>query len=119
MPGLSSLARFVKARIRDDENLALEARTWFADRVSAAGDQPEARERPSEAFSAFVLAHEPDHVLIDCGARRLVVDYLFGPRWAGADADRDAILGLLSLPYAGRPDYRDTWRPDSGRPTGG
>lgn len=34
-----------------------------------------------------------------------------GPCDCGRDAEVDAVLGLLALPYASHPDYRQEWAP--------
>ena len=51
----------------------------------------------------------PARVLAEVDAKRRMIDDV----WGGPDHDDmwTHHLRLLALPYADRPDYRDTWRP--------
>ena len=55
---------------------------------------------------------DPARVLADCEAKRRIVKWAKDwPLRPSRPSDEDTILGLLALPYAGHPDYREEWRP--------
>lgn len=111
-----SLSAFVLARIAEEEAGARDARRWLHEvgQRRAGPDCDMASPVPvSEAFAAFVLAHEPTRVVIDCAAKRKIIKLVTGKIWDGSRADRDSVLRLLALPYVGHPAFRDEWRESS------
>jgi len=66
----------------------------------------------SDVDAAHIAAHGPTRVLREIDAKRRIVadaaEYQSG--MYGYPEMRD-VLRLLALPYAGRPGYRDDWRP--------
>ena len=107
-----TLSAFLRARIREEESAALDARRWF--HTALGTPQSEADERSgtqpaAESFAAFVLAHEPDRVLNECIAKRKIMNLVNGPSWSGSTVERDKLLRLLAQPYAGHPHFRDEW----------
>jgi hypothetical protein len=106
-----TLGAFVLDRISEEETAALDCRGWFR----GEGDPPGPdRVRTPESFAAFVLAHDPDRVLTECVARRRIVKRLTSPNWSGSAEEREALLGLIALPYASHPAFLDEWRHDTG-----
>lgn len=105
-----TLMGFLLARIEEEETAALDSRSWYQGR----GGRPVSEvTRVSEPFAAFVLAHDPDRVLTECVAKRRMIKLLTGQHWSGSTDDREELLRLLALPYAGHPAFRDEWRADS------
>src|SRR3954451_12699473 len=105
-----TLASFLLARISEEESAALDSRSWY----HGAGERSEPIATPvSETFAAFVLAHDPDRVLTECVAKRRIIKLLTGPRWSGSADERESLLRLLALPYAGHPAFRDEWRAEA------
>jgi hypothetical protein len=103
------LVRFLLARISEEETAALDSRSWY----HGGGERPSVKVEPTpESFAAFVIAHDPDRVLTDCVAKRRIIKVLTSPRWAGPAEQRDLILRLLALPYAGHPEFFDEWSTD-------
>ena len=45
----------------------------------------------------------PARVLAECEAKRLLIERVGNPDWAG--------FSILALPYAEHPDYRQEWKP--------
>jgi hypothetical protein len=108
-----TLSTFLRARIREEESAALEARRWFQSVAGTPQGEAVGRSRTQptvESFAAFVLAHEPDRVLKECIAKRKIINMVTGPGWSGSTVERDALLRLLALPYTGHPDFRIDWR---------
>lgn len=109
-----TLTDFLTARIDDDERLAR----------AAAGSAAPAEEG---ADVALVARFGPSRVLVECAAKRRLVelaDEATGydmtvdlERASSARADSkvafvgDRILEVLALPYADHPDYDASWRP--------
>jgi hypothetical protein len=113
MSGPRSLAAFLLARIREDETAALDARRWYHGNGQGHGVEPGHAAGPgvvTEAFAAFLLAHEPDRVLTECTGKREIIKLVTGSGWSGSNADRDLVLLQLAKPYLGHPDFRDAWR---------
>jgi hypothetical protein len=104
-----TLQGFLLARLDEEETAALDSRAWY--RGGGQGPAPQAT-HVTEPFAAFVLAHDPDRVLTECVAKRRMIKFLTGPHWSGSTDDRDALLRLLALPYAGHPAFRDEWHTD-------
>lgn len=102
-----TLVNFLLERISEEETAALDSRNWY--HGDGAGPTP-ASARVSEAFAAFVLAHDPDRVLTECVAKRRMIKFLTSPRWSASEEERDSLLRLLAMPYAGHPAFRDEWR---------
>jgi len=102
-----TLTEFLLARIAEDEALARSA----AGRTSAEGDEPWRLSEEWEdidGYTGYVVV-DPARVLAECEAKRnligLATDRLFDRTYSSE------ILGILALPYADHPDYRDEWRP--------
>ena len=109
MKSSRTLRGFLLARLTEEETAALDSRAWYRD----GGESPAPQAtHVSESFAAFVLAHDPDRVLTECVAKRRMIKLLTGPRWSGSIDDRESLLRLLALPYAGHPAFRDEWRTD-------
>ncbi len=58
-----------------------------------------------------VARWDPAQVLTEVEAKRRIVAAVCDTKWSGSYAVRDVVLGHLALPYAGRPGYREEWRP--------
>ena len=56
---------------------------------------------------------DPAHVLVECEAKRRIVEGLDGwdPELGTTGQIAVQVLQLLALPYADHPDYREEWRP--------
>lgn len=83
--------------------------------------------RPTKAEAEHIARHDPARVLAECEAKRRIVQSrpLIGlPDLPGGAApgtldalhdeverQREFVFRLLALPYAGHPDYDETWRP--------
>jgi hypothetical protein len=106
-----TLRGFLLARISEEETLALDARSWYHGGAGTAHAIEVGR--VTETFAAFVLAHDADRALNECIAKRRIIKLLTGQRWSGSEEDRESILRLLALPYAGHPTFRDEWRTTS------
>jgi hypothetical protein len=105
-----TIRSFLAARLSEEETAALDARRWYQGAPEALAPAPPA---VSEAFAAFVLAHDPDRILTECVVKRRMIKLLTNARWSGSTDDRDTLLRLLALPYAGHPAFRDEWRGSS------
>lgn len=101
-----TLVGFLLARLGEEETAALDSRAWYRGGGELPGSQAT---RVPEPFAAFVLAHDPDRVLTECVATRRMIKLLTSPRWSGSPDDRESLLRLLALPYAGHPAFRDEW----------
>jgi hypothetical protein len=104
-----TLVAFLLERITEEETAALDSRRWYH---GAGEPEPRAIAPVSEAFAAFVLAHDPDRVLTECVAKRRLINLITDRRWSGSREERDSLLRLIAMPYAGHPAFRDEWRTD-------
>lgn len=107
-----TLSAFLRARIREEESAALDARRWFdlVEGTPQDGMGERSHTQPAaESFAAFVLAHEPDRVLKECTAKRKIINLVTGQSWSGSNVERGILLRLLALPYSGHPDFREKW----------
>ncbi len=112
---MSDLAEFLLARIAEDEAVARAAEK------AAAWDQERRRQPAGPVYDRLSRLLEADYppgdvaahftrVLAECDAKRLIVEGMrpYGPI---DDVNADEVLGLLALPYADHPDYREEWKP--------
>ncbi|MFI0914186.1 DUF6221 family protein [Streptomyces abikoensis] len=60
------------------------------------------------ALAEHIARHDPARVLAEVEARRAILDLYESPVQHGVVGQ---VLRLLSLPYAGHPNYREEWRP--------
>ncbi|MFB7647108.1 DUF6221 family protein [Streptomyces sp. NPDC056084] len=72
-------------------------------------------ERDAEARATHIARHDPARILADVEAKRQILDGIVGADPGGAyitaNFTAGDVLGLLALPYADHPDYREEWRP--------
>jgi hypothetical protein len=117
--GVDDLIAFLRARLDEDERVALDGeRYWHGIRVESA----------TEAEENHVRRWDPARVLAEVEAKRRILDDIVGEATGldmSVDMDRrigardeatepylgDQLLRLLGLPYADHPDYREEWRP--------
>ncbi|MFE3762284.1 DUF6221 family protein [Streptomyces sp. NPDC059104] len=73
---------------------------------------------PLDSDRAHIVRHDPARVLAEVDAKRQVLAHIEAqldrtdtPWWF--DDTLTPVLHLLALPYAGHPDYRKDWRPDT------
>jgi hypothetical protein len=118
---MNDLVRFLRAQLDDDERVARETTDHLADVwgwVELAYDG-------IDADVAFHDRFDPARVLAEVDAKRRILD-LHDAMVAGVEAAAGTVLAgaskvrlgaylnavkCLALPYAGRPGYRDEWRP--------
>jgi len=76
-----------------------------------------------EAHGEHIARHDPARVLAECAAKRRIIELRyswnlqaeqmteppFGPILQAQVNTADAILRTLAMPYAGHPDYDETW----------
>lgn len=137
------LAAFLLARIAEDEVAALAAtrNAWRVEDWSGlsggsanwmvVGDfdvGAAAFHVKNEPDAVHIARHDPARVLVECAAKRGIVDehqvtrrtpgytYLLDPPCVTCGQVRPRrfpcpTLRLLALPYADHPDYREEWRP--------
>lgn len=130
---MTDLAKFLLARIAEDEALANDALHPDADRPGEWVTEHHNSEYHSEpnrariaedrsghywsvAHEVFIpvaehmARHDPARVLAECSAKRLLVEWI---EYAESSVDRGADfkepLRLLALPYADHDDYRQEW----------
>jgi len=110
-----TLTEFLLARIAEDEAAAtndgsLVGDTWTALEpdhgtvscdVIGVGGHVVARSLGWEA--SHIARHDPARVLAECEAKRLLIERVGNPDWAG--------FRILALPYADHPGYRPEWLP--------
>ncbi|MGY1812039.1 DUF6221 family protein [Blastococcus sp. SYSU D00820] len=119
----AGLTAFMLARIAEDEQAARAAVRVVAGREvagwywSGAGDavfldgtsEPVAcgpwRQPMDQPAAHHIARWDPERVLAECAARRLLVES------AAASTDGAAVLRALALPYCGHPEHRPEWRP--------
>jgi hypothetical protein len=103
-----TLSEFLLARIAEDEAAARAQLELRAKRYPGEIAEP----GPAyEVDRGWWLLADPARVLAECEAKRRIVERVTDVAWTGSYAVRDVVLGLLALPYAAHPDYRDEWRP--------
>ncbi|WP_199562112.1 DUF6221 family protein [Micromonospora deserti] len=127
------LVTWLRAQLDDDERIAREAGyraiawpangTWHLEGVEhyVVGEE-EAFCHPHNV--EHIARHDPARVLAEVDAKRRILDFLSvaqidvsrpgqPPEFVPGEAPPIAhpVLRLLALPYAGRPGYRDEWRP--------
>jgi len=112
---MTDLAEFLLARIAEDETGARQAvgdgpaswtarPYWFTASLSA--DIPGVTTDELHLDHAQHIARwDPARVLAECEAKRRVVMFM------SDEYHEPEVLGLLALPYADHPDYREEWRP--------
>lgn len=78
-----------------------------------------------EELGDHIVRHDPARVLADVDAKRRIIEevhrdmrdledvyaHASAPPYAPDHDNSDLLLRLLALPYAGRPGYREEWRP--------
>lgn len=109
---MSDLARFLLARITEDERAARE----FIDCDGIWGPDVDNARAGAIAAAFQNGVGSPRRVLAACEAKRRIIDVAVPlSEWTemGSATDEDgwAILRALALPYADHPDYRGEWRP--------
>lgn len=112
------LAAWLLEQIAEDEAIAqaLPDSPRLGGRPSRPG---ETYSGPSYGLSTFIRTISPARVLVECDAKRRIVEMRMAlngnPRLLGDEIDQrlEAVLLILALPYADRPGYREEWRPDT------
>ncbi|MBX6371519.1 MAG: hypothetical protein IRZ02_04600 [Acidothermus sp.] len=95
------------ALVRADGTVCADS--WGADRQETGFRGAEAK--------MFIERFGPDRILADCEAKRRMLarlQTLARAWWTTTRAADEArsIIREMAVPYAGRPGYRDEWRPD-------
>lgn len=126
---IDDLAEFLLARIAEDEAAARGAGglTWsagagifYTHTVEDSERQPVIYDEgaPTEAQADHIAAWSPARVLIECEAKRQLIELAQGLVYLREIGDPVApstpvgqdILEILAVPYADHPDYREEWR---------
>ncbi|MFE4658137.1 DUF6221 family protein [Streptomyces hydrogenans] len=126
---MDDLLKFLAARLREDEEVALAA-AWDADASRRWAAEPLSRRRwgliddtgsgvvvvdPANTDAAGVARHmerqDPAQVLRAVAAQRRIVEYVEEQLDAGPDAKLTHVLQVLALAHGGHPDYQAGWRP--------
>lgn len=112
----ATLAEFLLARIAEDEatirDAARHAEATPQEIVAALQAGSQAYRFLGDLEDAGYAVVRQARVLADCEAKRRIIDLL--RQRTGEPDDHGqlrAALGLLALPYADHPDYRQEWRP--------
>lgn len=120
-----SLTDFLLARIAEDAAVAAGAyrdsvddegvchESW-TDATTAVmwGDTAAISGLEADYLSNHIARHDPARVLAECEAKRRIVERCSAVDYAMPSTYlAHGILGLLALPYADHPDYREEWRP--------
>jgi len=94
-----ALTDFVRARIAEDEAAARKYPElgWDRDRWELGFAFDRGYSEPTD------VTIDPARVLAECEAKRLLIERVGNPHWAG--------FNILALPYADHPDYRQEWKP--------
>ncbi|MEU8040894.1 DUF6221 family protein [Streptosporangium sp. NPDC049078] len=131
---MNELVEFIRARIEEDEMVAVAATrgpwTWTAPRgypqqVSNSRAVLIAETYTNPAFPAYdiehIVRHDPNRVFREVAAKRKLLDDLFPDiqgmdgmiegEWGHHNPAADRLLEVLALPYADHDDYREEWRP--------
>jgi len=95
-----TLSEFLLARIAEDEAAARECM----------GVPVHVLHGASRGVAEF-LGFGPTFILAECEARRRIVERYAHVLERGDSGDARWVLPLLALPYAGRPDYQQEWKP--------
>jgi hypothetical protein len=124
-----TLTDFLLARIAEDEEVARRVgESWFryfgqvyviegageghpAWQAHRGDDRCQVR---TEADGDHIARHDPARVLAECEAKRRIVEELRSitmGKWKAGEPWADRMLGILALPYADHPDYREEWKP--------
>jgi hypothetical protein len=97
----AALVDFLLERIHWDEVAALDDFT----------DGPEGGYCRGDSLGETVLLADPERVLVECQAKRLIIEQYriksHNGRWA---PDLEMVLLYLALSYADHRDYREEWR---------
>lgn len=121
-----TLVEFLRARLDEDERLALLAAGPIGDHWQADGAMVFAK-HPTDAIvdyagqaAGHIARHDPARVLAEVEAKRRIVDlHAREHECVGSDGGRTAndagewpcqTLRLHGLPYADHPDYDESWR---------
>jgi len=127
----SSLTDFLLARIAEDEAAATaiyDHDRWIVEEDDNGDEWVTEVDRADQHWRVAMLRrtgvadhiarHDPARVLAECEARRRIVEYAhsvqgglerMAPMSQGEWVIERHILGLLALPYADHPDYREEW----------
>ncbi|MEV7584406.1 DUF6221 family protein [Streptomyces erythrochromogenes] len=124
-----ALVQFLRARLDEDEQIALSHRQWSPDWYfdDTAGEIRDSVNRgtvafvPAELDATHIARHDPARALAEVEAkRRIIADYeryVAERRRAMGGWDsypgESPILAALAAVYADHPDYRDDWRPST------
>jgi hypothetical protein len=132
-----TLTEFLLARIAEDEAVARQTNPHRYDEIDDWDAQTDAEDRwgrqphgqqcgwgLGEGLSDKCKCGYPARVLVECEAKRRIVDYREQCERDRDEAPReardlfaarllafDATLRALALPYAGHPGYDEKWRP--------
>lgn len=119
---MRDLVGFLRARLDEDE---AHAKMAFADHNDAGPEWSEIWSGAVElgdqsgdllitndlGVSRHIARHDPARVLAEVEAKRRIVAAVGGLSGQWCDEIGGRVLGLLALPYANHPDYREDWRP--------
>ncbi|WP_037683058.1 DUF6221 family protein [Streptomyces griseus] len=130
---VEDLANWLRAQLDEDERIARTATLgpwvqsgigdygWTVDFGRPGAGVETADTEQGLADADFIAAHNPARVLREIDAKRQILA-LHRPYVAesgqaclgcagGIEFERCPVVRLLALPYAGRPGYREEWRP--------
>ena len=122
----ADLVAWLRQQLDDDEEVASDAAglsasrsRWMRDAISCVVDATDnglivyGEGTPTPEQAEHIARHDPARVLAEVDAKRRILD-AYKQTEFGDLARHSALeeaLALLALPYAGRPGYREEWRP--------
>jgi hypothetical protein len=115
-----TIAKFLLARIAEDEAVALAARAVLDGDGQDSGDDTAWYANLAESSGDSIVAVPPLRALAECEAKRRIVESARDAEEAGEHALQTAeeyaraqaledVCELLALPYASHPDYDQAW----------
>jgi hypothetical protein len=121
MSGMDELIAFLRARLDEDEQVALAAKGHRVfDGTGIVADRDRSVTLGSHV-ATHIARHDPARVLADVEAKRQIIEG-FAELHHNPARHTDAVLHLqwnvlrhvvlvLAQPFADHPDYREEWRP--------
>lgn len=124
---VTELIEWLRAQYDEDERVARKAThggtPWRVDGANIVGRSWQASESSTETLvvrhtwpqeAEHIVRWDPNRALDEIDAKRRILDEVITPALTDDPTDETArhLLRLSALPYANRPGYLDTWRPD-------